>query len=115
MGAGHIERGGLVVGQVAEPLAGGGHVLVASAGDVHDHHGLVIALGLQIGGLLSGSVITENIFSIPGMGRLLVDSISFRDYPVIQGLLMIFALQYVLINLVVDVLYGVINPKIRLD
>ena len=47
--------------------------------------------------------------------RLLVDSISVRDYPVIQGLLMIFALQYVLINLVVDVLYGVINPKIRLD
>ena len=76
---------------------------------------VVTILGLQIGGLLSGSVITENIFSIPGMGRLLVDSISFRDYPVIQGLLMIFALQYVLINLVVDVLYGVINPKIRLD
>ena len=76
---------------------------------------VVTILGLQIGGLLSGSFITENIFSIPGMGRLLVDSISFRDYPVIQGLLMIFALQYVLINLVVDVLYGVINPKIRLD
>lgn len=76
---------------------------------------VVTILGLQIGGLLSGSVITENIFSIPGMGRLLMDSISYRDYPVIQGLLMIFALQYVLINLIVDVLYGVINPKIRLD
>ena len=74
---------------------------------------VVTILGLQIGGLLSGSVITENIFSIPGMGRLLTDSISFRDYPTIQGLLMIFALQYVLINLIVDVLYGVINPKIR--
>lgn len=76
---------------------------------------VVTILGLQIGGLLSGSVITETIFSIPGMGRLLVDSIAFRDYPTIQGLLMMFALQYVLINLVVDVLYGVINPKIRYD
>ncbi len=76
---------------------------------------IVTILGLQIGGLLSGSVITETIFSIPGMGRLLVDSIGYRDYPAIQGLLMIFALQYVLINLVVDLLYGVINPKIRYD
>lgn len=76
---------------------------------------VVTVLGLQIGGLLSGSVITENIFSVPGMGRLLTDSIAFRDYPTIQGLLMIFAVQYVLINLIVDVLYGVINPKIRYD
>ena len=76
---------------------------------------VVTILGLQIGGLLSGSVITETIFSIPGMGRLLVDSIAYRDYPAIQGLLMIFALQYVLINLFVDLLYGVINPKIRFD
>ncbi|MDO4339368.1 MAG: ABC transporter permease [Eubacteriales bacterium] len=76
---------------------------------------VVTILGLQIGGLLSGSVITETIFSIPGMGRLLVDSIAYRDYPVIQGLLMIFALQYVIINLIVDMLYGVINPKIRYD
>ena len=76
---------------------------------------VVTILGLQIGGLLSGSVITETIFSVPGMGRLLVDSIAYRDYPVIQGLLMMFALQYVLINLIVDMLYGVINPKIRYD
>ena len=76
---------------------------------------VVTILGLQIGGLLSGSVITENIFSIPGMGRLLTDSISYRDYPAIQGLLMIFALEYVLINLIVDVLYGVINPQIRFE
>lgn len=76
---------------------------------------VVTILGLQIGGLLSGSVLTETVFSIPGMGRLLVDSISFRDYPAIQGLLMLFALQYVFINLVVDLLYGVINPKIRFD
>ena len=76
---------------------------------------VVTILGLQIGGLLSGSVLTETVFSIPGMGRLLTDSIQFRDYAVIQGLLMLFALQYVLINLIVDLLYGVINPKIRLD
>lgn len=76
---------------------------------------VITILGLQIGGLLSGSVITETIFSIPGMGRLLTDSIGYRDYPTIQGLLMIFALEYVLINLVVDLLYGVINPKIRLE
>lgn len=76
---------------------------------------VITILGLQIGGLLSGSVLTETVFSIPGMGRLLVDSIAFRDYPVIQGLLMLFAFQYVIINLLVDLLYGVINPKIRYD
>lgn len=76
---------------------------------------VITILGLQIGGLLSGSVLTETVFSIPGMGRLLVDSIAFRDYLVIQGLLMLFAFQYVIINLIVDLLYGVINPKIRYD
>lgn len=76
---------------------------------------VVTILGLQIGGLLSGSVLTETVFSIPGIGRLLVDSISYRDYPAIQGLLMLFALQYVFINLIVDLLYGVINPRIRYD
>lgn len=76
---------------------------------------VVTILGLQIGALLSGAVLTETVFSIPGIGRLLVDSIAFRDYSVIQGLLMLFALQYVFINLIVDLLYGVINPKIRYD
>ena len=76
---------------------------------------IVTILGLQIGALLSGAVLTETVFSIPGIGRLLVDSIAFRDYPVIQALLMLFAFQYVVINLIVDVLYGVINPKIRLE
>ena len=72
---------------------------------------VITILGLQIGGLLSGSVLTETVFSIPGMGRLLVDSIAFRDYPVIQGLLMLFAFQYVIINLIVDLLYGVSLKK----
>ena len=76
---------------------------------------MITAVGMHIGELIGGTMIIENIFAWPGVGRYAVSAIFNRDYPVIQGLLMIFALQYVLINLVVDVLYGVINPKIRLD
>ena len=71
---------------------------------------IVTVAGLQIGGLLSGSVMAETVFSIPGLGRLLVDSIQMRDYKVVQALLLFFATEYILINLIVDVLYGVINP-----
>lgn len=74
---------------------------------------IVTVGGLQIGGLLSGSVMTETVFSIPGLGRLLVDSINFRDYKVVQALLLFFSVEYILINLIVDLLYGVINPKVR--
>lgn len=74
---------------------------------------VVTVAGLQFGFLLGGSVMVETVFSIPGMGRLLVDSIAFRDYTVIQALLMIFAAEFILINLLVDLLYGVLNPKIR--
>lgn len=74
---------------------------------------IVTVGGLQIGGLLSGSVMAETVFSIPGLGRLLVDSIKFRDYKVVQALLLFFALEYIVINLIVDLLYGVINPKVR--
>jgi len=74
---------------------------------------VVTVLGLQIGGLLTGSVLVETVFSIPGLGRLLVDSINYRDYKVVQALLLFFAFEYVIVNLVVDVLYGVLNPKIR--
>lgn len=74
---------------------------------------IVTVGGLQIGGLLSGSVMAETVFSIPGLGRLLVDSIKFRDYKVVQALLLFFALEYIIINLIVDLLYGVINPKVR--
>lgn len=76
---------------------------------------IVTVAGLQIGGLLSGSVMAETVFSIPGLGRLLVDSINFRDYKVVQALLLFFAAEYIFINLIVDVLYGVINPKVRYD
>lgn len=74
---------------------------------------VVTVAGLQFGFLLGGSVMVETVFSIPGLGRLLVDSIAFRDYTVIQALLLLFAAQFILINLIVDLLYGVLNPKIR--
>lgn len=74
---------------------------------------VVTVAGLQLGGLLAGSVLIETVFSIPGLGRLMVDSINFRDYPVIQAELLFFSLEYILINLVVDVLYSALNPKIR--
>ena len=76
---------------------------------------IITVAGLQIGGLLSGSVMAETVFSIPGLGRLLVDSINFCDYKVVQALLLSFAAEYIFINLIVDVLYGVINPKVRYD
>ena len=76
---------------------------------------IITVAGLQIGGLLSGSVMAETVFSIPGLGRLLVDSINFRDYKVVQALLLFFAAEYILLSLIVDVLYGVINPKVRYD
>jgi peptide/nickel transport system permease protein/oligopeptide transport system permease protein len=72
-------------------------------------------LGLQFGSLLGGAVITESVFGWPGMGRLVVDSIAARDYPLIQGALLVFATSFALINLTVDVLYAVIDPRIRLQ
>jgi peptide/nickel transport system permease protein/oligopeptide transport system permease protein len=76
---------------------------------------VVTILGLQFGSLLGGAVITESVFGWPGMGRLIVDAIAARDYPLIQGALLVFATSFALINLAVDVLYAVIDPRIRLD
>lgn len=76
---------------------------------------VVTVVGLQIGGLLTGSVMVETVFAVNGLGRLLVDSIGNRDYKVVQALLMFFSVEYILINLIVDLLYGVLNPKIRYD
>ena len=73
----------------------------------------VTMLGLQLGALLGGAVVTETIFSRPGLGRLAVDAISSRDFPLIQGTVLFAAVTYVLVNLVVDVLYAVIDPRIR--
>jgi glutathione transport system permease protein len=74
---------------------------------------VVTMMGLQFGFLLGGSIVVEAVFNWPGLGRLLVDSVNMRDYPVVQGLVLLFSLEFILINLVVDVLYGFINPSIR--
>jgi glutathione transport system permease protein len=74
---------------------------------------VVTMMGLQFGFLLGGSIVVEAVFNWPGLGRLLVDAIEMRDYPVIQTLVLLFSLEFILINLVVDVLYGFINPTIR--
>ena len=74
---------------------------------------VVTMMGLQFGFLLGGSIVVEVVFNWPGMGRLLVDAVDMRDYPVIQALVLLFSLEFILINLVVDVLYGLINPTIR--
>ena len=74
---------------------------------------VITTIGLQVGVLLGGAILTETIFSWPGIGKWMVDSISRRDYPSVQGGLLMIAAIVMLVNLVVDVLYGLINPKIR--
>lgn len=69
-------------------------------------------LGLEFGGLLAGAIVTETVFAYPGIGLLLVNSIANRDFPVVQPALLLFALQFVLVNLLVDVLYAVVDPRI---
>jgi peptide/nickel transport system permease protein len=70
-------------------------------------------IGLQFGALLGGAVLTETVFGWPGMGRLLVDSIFARDYPMVQGIVLVFSVSFILVNLVVDILYAYIDPRIR--
>jgi glutathione transport system permease protein len=74
---------------------------------------VVTMMGLQFGFLLGGSIVVEVVFNWPGLGRLLVDAVDMRDYPVIQALVLLFSFEFILINLIVDVLYGLINPTIR--
>lgn len=76
---------------------------------------VVTMTGLQFGFLLGGSVVIETVFSWPGLGRLLIDSVNYRDYPVIQAEMLLFSIEFILINLMVDLLYGVLNPKIRYE
>ena len=71
--------------------------------------------GLQFGQLLSGAVLTETVFAWPGIGRLLVASISARDYPVVQGSVLLIAVTFIVINIAVDLIYGFIDPRIRYD
>lgn len=76
---------------------------------------VVTVIGLQFGFLLGGSVITESVFAFPGLGSLLIESVNYRDYPAIQSLILIFSLHFIVINLLVDILYAVLNPEIQLS
>ena len=76
---------------------------------------VVTILGLQLGAVLTGSIITETIFSWPGVGRLLIQSINFRDYPMVQGCILLIAVTYVTMNLITDLLYGWLDPRIRFE
>jgi len=75
---------------------------------------VITVLGLQMGSLLAGAVITETIFSWPGLGRLTIQAINARDYPLAQGCILTISLTYILINLLTDVMYSVVDPRIRL-
>ena len=76
---------------------------------------IVTVLGLQLGSVLTGAVITETIFAWPGVGRLLVQAIAARDYPTVQGCILFIAVTYVAVNLLIDLLYGVLDPRIRYE
>lgn len=73
---------------------------------------IITILGLEFGGLLAGSVVTETVFAYPGIGQLLINSINNRDFPIVQGALLLFSVQFVLINLFVDLLYARVDPRI---
>jgi len=74
----------------------------------------VITLGaLELGTLFSGAVLTEQVFSIPGFGKLVVDAVFNRDYPVVQGVVMVTATLFILLNVFADVLYVLVNPRLR--
>jgi peptide/nickel transport system permease protein len=74
---------------------------------------IVTIIGVGITHLIGGVVVTESVFNLPGLGRLVVEAVLARDYPVIQGLILLFSFAYILINLLVDVLYTVLDPRIR--
>jgi ABC-type dipeptide/oligopeptide/nickel transport system permease component len=76
---------------------------------------IVTVFGLQFGAVLTGAVITETIFAWPGVGRLLIQSIAFRDYPLVQGCILLIAVTYVAMNLLTDVAYGLLDPRIRYE
>lgn len=76
---------------------------------------IITTIGLQAGGLLGGSILTETVFSISGIGRLMVDSVKTRDYPVILGGVMFIAFVYSIISIIVDILYGFLNPQIKME
>jgi peptide/nickel transport system permease protein len=76
---------------------------------------IVTIIGLQFGAVLTGTIITETIFAWPGIGRLLIQAINFRDYPLVQGCILFIAVTYVAMNLITDLTYGLLDPRIRFD
>jgi ABC-type dipeptide/oligopeptide/nickel transport system permease component len=76
---------------------------------------IITILGLQFGTLLAGTIITETIFSWPGIGRLTVQAISSRDYPLLQGCILVISLSYVLVNLLTDIFYALVDPRVRMS
>ncbi len=76
---------------------------------------IVTIVGLQFGTLLAGTIVTETIFSWPGIGRLAVQAIQSRDYPLLQGCILVIALSYVLVNLLTDIVYALVDPRVRLS
>jgi peptide/nickel transport system permease protein len=76
---------------------------------------LLTIVALQFGAVLTGAVITETIFAWPGIGRLLIQSIGFRDYPMVQGCILLIAVTYVTVNLLTDLMYGILDPRIRYE
>jgi peptide/nickel transport system permease protein len=75
---------------------------------------VITVLGLEVGALLTGSIVIEQIFSWPGLGRLMLQAIGSRDYPLVEGCVLAFSLSYVLVNLLTDLLYAVVDPRVRL-
>ena len=94
---------------MAEPTVIGRHALRNALIPV------VTVAGLQLGTLLGGAVLTESVFAWPGVGRLLVDAVLARDYPIIQGTVLLIATTFVLLNVLVDLLYAVLDPRIRYE
>jgi ABC-type dipeptide/oligopeptide/nickel transport system permease component len=76
---------------------------------------ILTILGLQFGTLLAGTIVTESIFAWPGIGRLAVQAITARDYPLLQGCILLIAVSYVLVNLLTDFVYAVVDPRVRLE
>ncbi|MEG2633195.1 MAG: ABC transporter permease, partial [Oscillospiraceae bacterium] len=76
---------------------------------------VLTAVGLRFGSLLAGATLTETVFSIAGVGRLVVDAVSKRDYPLIQGSVLLLAVTFVIVNTIVDILYTVADPRVKLD
>jgi peptide/nickel transport system permease protein len=74
---------------------------------------IVTVIGLGVALLIGGAVVTESVFTIPGLGRLTVEAVLARDYPTIQAVILLFSVVYVLINLVIDILYRFLDPRIR--